>query len=221
MALAVPAFAADSESASTLADLDAGIAQRTAALATHRDDSCGRVGELLALMSDVDQFARYSFLRICPALGENCLPIWQRVMVVDEANLKILKPVVARFSWHDLKTCGGKDAQLHAFILVQHADRDTPFQHAVLDKMRAAFLAGEVSATDYAYLVDRVAMGEKKPQTFGTQGGCDGDGWKPIPVLEPNGLDERRHEVGLEPEAVYAGGVAELYCKPQPSTPRP
>ena len=222
MALAVPAFAAEGESASTLSALDAGIAQKNAAIAAHRDDSCGNVGKLLELMVDVDQFMRNSIFVICPSSDRKCvMPVAERLFAVDADNLKLLKPIIARYGWHELKMCGGKDAQFHAWLLVQHADRDTPFQHAVLDKMREAFLAGEVSATDYAYLVDRVAMGEKKPQTFGTQGGCDGDGWKPIPVLEPNGLDERRHEVGLEPEAVYAGGVAELYCKPQPVTPHP
>lgn len=222
VALTAPTLAADGESAATLAALDAGIAQKNAAIAAHRDDSCGGVGKLLELMFDVDQFARSSIGPICPTWEKNCgLTVWPRVMAIDDANLKILKPIIARYSWHDLKVCGGMIAQFHAWLLVQHADRDTPFQHAVLDKMRAAFLAGEVSATDYAYLVDRVAMGERRPQTFGTQGGCDGNSWKPIPLLDPAGLDERRHEVGLEPEATYAEGVADQFCKPQPVTPRP
>lgn len=146
---------------------------------------------------------------------------WPRVMAIDDSNLKIVKPIIARYSWHELKVCGGRDAQFHAWLLVQHADRDAPFQQAVLVKMREAFLAGEVSGTDYAYLGDRVAMWERRPQSFGTQGGCDGNAWKPIPLLDPAGLDERRHEVGLEPEAVYAGRGTEMYCKPQPATPRP
>jgi hypothetical protein len=209
------------ESASTLAALDAGIEQKDAAIAAHRDDSCGGIGELLELMFDVDQFARSSLGPICPTWENNCLmTAWRRVMAIDDANLKILKPIIARYSWHELKMCGGKDAQLHTWLLVQHADRDAPFQRAVLGQMREAFLAGEVSGTDYAYLVDRVAMGEKKPQTFGTQGKCDGAAWKPNPLLAPNGLDERRHEVGLEPEASYAVVVAQ-FCKPQPVTPRP
>jgi len=221
VALAVPAFAANGETASTLSELDAGIAQKNAAIAAHRDDSCGNVGKLLERMFDVDQFARSSLGPICPTWEKNCLlTAWPRVMAIDDVNLKILKSIIARYSWHELKACGGKDAQLHAWLLVQHADRDTPFQHAVLVKMRAAFLAGEVSATDYAYLVDRVATNEKKPQTFGTQGACDGNAWKPDPIVASQGLDARRHEVGLEPEAVYAGSVAEMYCKPQPSTPR-
>jgi len=222
IALAVPAFAANGETASTLSELDAGIAQKNAAIAEHRDDSCSNVGKLLERMFDVDQFARSSLGPICPTWEKNCLlTVWPRVMAIDDSNLKILKPIIASYSWHELKACGGKDAQLHAWLLVQHADRDTPFQHAVLVKMRAAFLAGEVSATDYAYLVDRVAMWERRPQTFGTQGGCEGNSWKPIPLLDPAGLDERRREVGLQPEAVYAGSVAEMYCKPQPVTPRP
>ena len=222
MALAVPSYAAEGETASTLSALDAGIAQKNAAIAAHRDDSCGNVGKLLALMFDVDQFLRSSLGPICPTWDKDCLmPIFQRGKAVDDSNLKILKPIIARYSWQDLKKCGGKDAQFHAWLLVQHSDQDKPFQRAVLVKMRQAFLAGEVSGTDYAYLVDRIATGAHKPQTFGTQGECDGNAWKPDPVLAPDGLDARRHEVGLEPEATYAGGVADQFCKPQPATPRP
>jgi len=137
VALAVPAFAANGETASTLSELDAGIAQKNAAIAAHRDDSCGNVGKLLERMFDVDQFARSSLGPICPTWEKNCLlTAWPRVMAIDDVNLKILKSIIARYSWHELKACGGKDAQLHAWLLVQHADRDTPFQHAVLVKTR-------------------------------------------------------------------------------------
>lgn len=210
------------ESASTLAALDAGIAQRRAAINANDDESCGGITKLLGLLYAIDQFMRNSIYTICPSLEKKCvIDVAERLVAVDDGNLKLLKTIVARYSWRELKVCGGKDAQFHAWLLVQHADRDAPFQHAVLDKMREAFLAGEVSATDYAYLVDRVATNEKKPQIFGTQGACDGDAWKPNPLLDPKGLDERRHEVGLEPEATYAQVVADQFCKPQPATPRP
>jgi len=205
----------------TLAALDAGIAHRRAVIDANHDESCGGVAKLLNLLFDIDQFMRFSIFTICPSNEKKCvIDVAERLLAVDDTNLKILKPIIARYSWHELKMCGGKDAQLHAWLLVQHADRDEPFQREVLVKMREAFLAGEVSGSEYAYLADRVATGEKKPQLFGTQGTCDGDAWKPDPVLAPEGLDQRRHEVGLEPEATYAATVENAFCKPQPLTPR-
>lgn len=222
MALAVPSFAAEGETASTLSALDAGISQRRAAINANHDENCGGITKFLDLLYDIDQFMRNSIYTVCPSLEKKCvIDVAERLVAVDDGNLKLLKPIIARYSWHELKVCGGKDAQHKAWLLVQHADRDAPFQHAVLDRMREAFLAGEVSGTDYAYLVDRVATGAHKPQTFGTQGRCDGNAWNPDPVLAPDGLDARRHEVGLEPETVYADRVAEMYCKPQPATLRP
>lgn len=203
---------------STLAALDAGIAQRRAVIDANQDFDCAGVGKLLERLFDIDQFMRFSIFAICPSSSDtSCISkVAERLLSVDADNLKILKPIIARYSWRELKTCGGKDAQLHAWLLVQHGDRDASFQREVLAKMREAFLAGEVSGTDYAYLVDRVATGEKKPQIFGTQGACAGDVWKPDPILAPDGVDARRHEVGLEPEATYATTVAGSFCKPQP-----
>jgi hypothetical protein len=222
LALSCVAYGAEYGAVSTLPALDAGIAQRRAAIAANRDESCGGSARLLDLLYDIDQFMRFSTFAICPSAEKKCvIDVAERLVAVDDANLKILKPIIARYRWRDLKTCGGSDAQMHAWLLVQHADRDTPFQQAVLDKMREAFLAGEVSGANYAYLVDRVATGEKKSQTFGTQGACDGNAWKPDPVVAPEGLDQRRHEVGLESEATYSKIVADSFCKPQPTTPRP
>ena len=200
--------------ASTLSALDAGIAQRRAIITAHHEKICDGIGELLAQMVDLDQFTRFSMYSICPSLDKGCVvDAARRLLAVDADNLALLRPIIARYGWHELKNCGGKDAQHNVWLLVQHADRDKPFQRAVLDKMRQAFLMGEVSAADYAYLVDRVASGDKEPQTFGTQGTCDGTMWKPDPLLAPNGLDERRHEVGLEPETDYAADAASALCK--------
>jgi hypothetical protein len=198
---------------STLPALDAGIAQRRATIDANQNIGCNNVGKLLALMVDIDQFGRFSLFAICPTLDPKCgKPVAERLLPIDSDNQKILKPIVARYSWHEMKACGGKDAQHNVWLLVQHSDQDRPFLRAVLAKMREAFLAGEVKGSEYAYLVDRVASGEKKAQTFGTQGTCDGDAWKLDPVLAPSGLDARRHEVGLGPEADYIADVAS-FCK--------
>ena len=199
---------------STLPELDAGIAQRRATIDANQSIDCNSVGKLLALIVDVDQFARFSVFAICPSSSDwKCIrdPA-ERILSVDAENLKILKPIIARYSWHQLKMCGGKDAQHDVWLLVQHADQDKPFQQAVLGKMREAFLAGEVNGDDYAYLVDRVAMGENRPQLFGTQGHCAGNKWIPFPIASPEGLDRRRHEMGMEPEAETIPR-GEIFCK--------
>ena len=198
---------------STLSALDAGIAQRRATIEANQDIDCNSVGKLLTLMFDLDQFTRFSMYSICPSLDKGCVvDAARRLLAVDAGNLNLLKLIIARYSWSQLKVCGGTGVQHDAWLLVQHSDQDKPFQRTVLGKMREAFFAGEVSTADYAYLVDRVAMGENKPQTFGTQGHCDGQKWIPFPIADPKRLDRRRHEMGMEPEAEMRPR-ADILCK--------
>ncbi|MER5869165.1 DUF6624 domain-containing protein [Streptomyces sp. NPDC002044] len=56
-----------------------------------------------------------------------------------------------------------------------------------------------------AYLTDRCLVGAGEPQIHGTQyvGGPDGTSLRLHPVAEPEGLDARRVEMGLESSAEY------------------
>ncbi|MFX8895313.1 DUF6624 domain-containing protein, partial [Acinetobacter baumannii] len=57
---------------------------------------------------------------------------------------------------------------------------------------------------NFAFLWDRVALAQGRPQRYGTQMRCVGKVWSPItPLEEPAKLDERRSWVGLQPEALY------------------
>ena len=56
-----------------------------------------------------------------------------------------------------------------AWLLVQHADRDRPFQKQCLELLREAVAKKEASGKDLADLTDRVLVGEGKNQIYGTQ----------------------------------------------------
>src|SRR5882724_11017826 len=114
LALSCGADADNYGAVATLPALDVGIAQRRAAIDAHRDDGCNGVAKLLDMMVDVDQFARYSVFAICPSADWKCISnAAERVLSIDADNLRLLKPIIARYSWHELKMCGGKDAQHH------------------------------------------------------------------------------------------------------------
>jgi hypothetical protein len=63
----------------------------------------------------------------------------------------------------------GKDGAHAAWLVVQHADHDLEFQKRVLSLVTAPAFADEAARADVAYLSDRVSLGERKPQRFGTQ----------------------------------------------------
>ncbi|MGV3613802.1 MAG: DUF6624 domain-containing protein [Fimbriimonas sp.] len=129
--------------------------------------------------------------------------IWQDG-AVDRANTAWLKSVVDRIGWPGIPEVGTEGAEC-AWTLVQHADRDRPFQRQCLDLMRAKMATGEVEKRAVAYLTDRVLVGAGERQIYGTQMMSDGNGgWIPRPVEDPDNLEQRRAEAGLETMAEYA-----------------
>jgi hypothetical protein len=62
---------------------------------------------------------------------------------------------------------------------------------------------GEVEAQDLAYLIDRVLVGEKKKQLYGTQLLQQGGKFVPQPIADETQVDKRRAEVGMPPLAEY------------------
>jgi hypothetical protein len=120
---------------------------------------------------------------------------WRRVSV---DNTDRLRAIVAERGWPGRALVGEQGAE-DAWLLAQHADHQLDSQRLFLAALQDAVAAGEAPARHAAYLVDRVAMNEGRPQTYGTQiaGVEDGEGiaW---PIADPEQLDERRAGAGLE-----------------------
>jgi hypothetical protein len=122
---------------------------------------------------------------------------------VDESNTAWLEKQIDARGWFKA-TVYGPQAAGAAFLLAQHADLDKPFQKKALALMEPLLKTKDVRPQDYALLFDRVAVGEGRPQRYGSQGGCVGHGeWREKPVEDAATLDQTRASVGLEPMAAY------------------
>ncbi len=166
--------------------------------------------ELLQMVKE-DQDARSAVIKA--ELKDPVL--WDRVTKIDEKNTDRLKSLVAQHGWLG-KSQVGEDGAHAAWLLVQHADRDRMFQRDCLEKMKQSFKDGEVSGKDLAYLVDRVAVAEKKKQIYGTQfqGTCGS--MKPQPIEDEQHVDDRRKSVGLTTMAESEKQMQQTYnCKPK------
>jgi hypothetical protein len=118
----------------------------------------------------------------------------------DAENLPWLKQVVAERGWPGSSLVGVDGA--HAmWLLVQHATADIPFMRHCLGLLTAAVEAGEASATDQAFLTDRVLLHEGGQQVYGTQLTRRGGRWVPDNLRDPDSVDERRAAVGMGPLA--------------------
>ena len=132
----------------------------------------------------------------------------------DEENTKRLAEIVDQHGWPTI-TLVGPDGANAAWLLVQHADRDRPFQRKCLDLM-TKLPKQEVPQRDLAYLTDRVLLGEGKKQLYGTQMDSTDGKWVPRPLEDPENVEKRRAERGLEPLAEYIKQIESVYG-PAPS----
>ncbi|QCW52042.1 hypothetical protein FE634_19450 [Nocardioides dongxiaopingii] len=121
-----------------------------------------------------------------------------------------LAEIFAEHGWpgFDLVGRDGGDA---AWAVAQHADLDPAFQARALELLRDAVAAGQASPGNLAYLEDRVAVSEGRPQAYGTQIRCGDDGPVPAtPIEDRDGVEQRRSDAGLDPLADYLVEMEEL-----------
>ena len=135
-----------------------------------------------------------------------------RMTGIDSANTARMKEIVKQYGWPGPELVG-VDGTEAAFLLVQHAEH--AFQKEMLPMVEAAYRQKKLQGQDYALLLDRVLVGEGKPQVYGTQTKRF-DQWKGHePVFEPiedeANVDKRRAEVGLPSLAEYRSMLKQMY----------
>lgn len=172
--------------------------------------------ELLKRMEE-DQVARRLFTDLLKqsqgkpkeAIEKEQAELTKKLKAVDEGNRLWLSEQIKQFGWPG-KSLVGEQAAHAAWLLVQHADADPEFQERCLELMKAA-PSGEVTPIDIAYLTDRVLVARGQPQVYGTQ--CEEvDGrFQPRACVDPQSLDQRRKEVGLQPIKEYLKVMEEVY----------
>ena len=126
------------------------------------------------------------------------------VVYVDHQNTTWLKALVGKKGWPKMSEVGERGSGA-AWLLTQHADLDPAFQLRALRLMKPLVAEGEVSKRNYAYLYDRIMLKLADKQRFGTQMTCESGERQPLPLEEPERVDELRAEMDLEPLAEYLG----------------
>lgn len=129
---------------------------------------------------------------------------------IDHRDTERMKWIVAKFGWPTPKMVG-QEASFNAWLLVQHADADHPFQKRCLRLIEPLARSNVVPGSNYAYLYDRVQVGDGKLQRFGAQGKDEnGPAWID-PVEDPKKVNEYRKQYGLGPLEEYAKMLADMY----------
>lgn len=151
---------------------------------------------------DEDQRLRGKLVRqmnsdggVDPAFGDS-------VAALDRRNTARMKEILSERGWPG-EALVGADGSRAAWVLVQHADHDLPFQKRALELLGAAVEEGRASGRDLAFLTDRVRKHEGRPQLYGTQTEVVDCRRIPYPIQDPDGVDRRRAAVGLGPLEDY------------------
>ena len=127
---------------------------------------------------------------------------WKIIEEKDATNLIKVKAILDKHGWLGPDIVG-KQGSSTLFLVIQHSDQET--QEKYLPMMREAVKNGKASSSSLALLVDRVALGQGKKQIYGSQITMDMKTqlYYVRPLEDPDNVDKRRLEVGLEPLAYY------------------
>jgi len=158
--------------------------------------------ELIA-MKDADQAIRKRAL--ADPKNEALHAEWN---AVDAKNLARMKEIIDRYGWPTVAMVG-KDGVGAAWTLSQHAD--PPFLHRVLPMMKKSVDAGELPGGLYATSLDRTLIQDKQKQVYGSQFDTQNGHCQPLPMEDPDHVDDRRKAIGLGPLSEYAKQLCEMY----------
>jgi hypothetical protein len=132
-------------------------------------------------------------------LGGTYVPRMEAIHIKNAARLREL---IAEHGW-PAEDIAGEDGAEAAWLIAQHAIGEPDFQRQVLRLLNECAAAGRCSAWHAAYLEDRIATQEGRPQRYGSQwidNPRDGR-FRPWMLSDPSRVDALRASVGLRPLA--------------------
>jgi hypothetical protein len=128
--------------------------------------------------------------------------VWEIIDQKDAANTKKVAAILDEYGWLG-KDLIGEKANSALFLVIQHASPSTQIKYLPL--MRTAVKNGSAKANSLALLEDRIALYQGKRQIYGSQVGQDpnSETYYVLPLEDPDNVDARRKEVGLNTMAEY------------------
>lgn len=127
---------------------------------------------------------------------------WKMISEKDSINLIKVKTILDTRGWLG-EDIVGEQGNTTLFLVIQHSDIKT--QEHYLPMMRQAVKDGKAKGSSLALLEDRVALRQGRKQIYGSQINRDikTQSFYVSPLEDPDNVDKRRAEVGLQPLAEY------------------
>ena len=112
-------------------------------------------------------------------------------------NAKILEGIIDTIGYPSIDKVG-QEASQAAWLVIQHAIGQPQFMKKCAALLKVAVEENKAGPKDLAYLTDRIAVFEGKPQLYGTQFDWDENGaMRPNPYDDLTKVNQRRKALGL------------------------
>ncbi len=155
---------------------------------------------------EIDQGLRGELENIEKEFGRNSKEMkmqWKKISDADNSNVKVVAKILDERGWLGADIVGDKGNQT-LFLVIQHADIE--IQEKYIPMFRDAVKKGNGRASSLALMEDRVALRRGGKQIYGSQVFTDNKTEEMYfgPIEDPENVDTRRAEVGLQPLNDYA-----------------
>ncbi|MBO3697944.1 hypothetical protein J4E76_05765 [Fabibacter sp. E12] len=121
---------------------------------------------------------------------------------LNAENFVEMNRLLDEHGWPKYSDVGDLAADAPLLVINHHESEEIRMKY--LDQIKDACLAGEGSCMEYAKIHDRILVNTDQLQTYGMQFKYNRNGvLEPFPIENPETVDRRRKEIGLEPLAVY------------------
>ena len=107
------------------------------------------------------------------------------MQAIHEKNAFRMREIIAQYGW-PTRTLVGVDGEEAAWLAVQHAIGEPNLLRGAVSLLEEAVAAGEAPGWQLAYLSDRIAFFEGRPQRYGTHFDWDDEGYNAVVTLNDN-----------------------------------
>ena len=116
---------------------------------------------------------------------------------LHNSNAAVLSDIIDTIGYPTIAKVG-KEASEAAWLVIQHSIGQPAFMKKCVDLLKHAVRENKADPKNLAYLIDRIAVHEGKPQVYGSQFDWDQDGeLSAHPFDDLNLVNQRRKSIGL------------------------
>jgi hypothetical protein len=129
-------------------------------------------------------------------------PVGAYKQQIAKENYSIMQQLLEEYGWPKYSMVG-KIAADAPLLVINHHESDS-VRIKYLARIKQSCLDKEGSCMEYAKIQDRILVSEDKLQIYGMQFRYNAErNLEPFPIIDPEYVDQRRAEIGLEPLKKY------------------